>query len=98
MRTLLFLPLSFFLFAFIEKPLLVLGNASPDPVLDIIGKQLRAGNVYYILAVILWKLHNFDAILGQWFVTTRGIKGNLGPQTTRNWFRIEKFYGDYKLV
>ncbi|ESR54677.1 hypothetical protein CICLE_v10023565mg, partial [Citrus x clementina] len=45
-----------------------------------------------------WKLDNFDAILGQWFVKTGGIEGNLGPQTTINWFRIEKFYGDYKLV
>ncbi|GAY52246.1 hypothetical protein CUMW_140430 [Citrus unshiu] len=33
-----------------------------------------------------------------WFVKTGGIKGDLGPQTTINWFRIEKFYGDYKLV
>ncbi|KAH9724961.1 Kunitz trypsin inhibitor 5 [Citrus sinensis] len=27
-----------------------------------------------------------------------GVKGNPGPQTTRNWLMIEKFYGDYKLV
>ncbi|ESR54671.1 hypothetical protein CICLE_v10023623mg, partial [Citrus x clementina] len=32
------------------------------------------------------------------FVTTGGVKGNPGPQTTRNWFMIEKFYSDYKLV
>ncbi|KAK9204920.1 hypothetical protein WN943_015185 [Citrus x changshan-huyou] len=44
------------------------------------------------------KLDNFDAALGQWFVTIGGVEGNPDPQTTRNWFKIEKFYGDYKLV
>ncbi|ESR54673.1 hypothetical protein CICLE_v10023442mg, partial [Citrus x clementina] len=33
-----------------------------------------------------------------WFVIIKGVEGNPGLQTTRNWFRIEKFYGDYKLV
>ncbi|GAY52247.1 hypothetical protein CUMW_140450, partial [Citrus unshiu] len=46
----------------------------------------------------IWKLDNFDAALGQWFVTIGGVEGNPGPQTTRNWFKIEKFYGDYELV
>ena len=52
MRTTLLLPLSFLLFAFIGKPLPVLGNASPDPVLNIIKKQLWVGSKYYILATI----------------------------------------------
>ncbi|KAH9781032.1 Kunitz trypsin inhibitor 5 [Citrus sinensis] len=143
----------------------VRGNASPDPVLDIAGKQLRAGSKYYILPVTkgrgvgltlagrsnnktcpldvvqeqhsfrnglpvtfspvnpkkgvvrestdlnikfdaatscaqstVWKLDNFDTAFGQWLVTTGGVEGNPGPRTMRNWFKIEKFYGDYKLV
>lgn len=46
----------------------------------------------------IWKLDKFDVALGQWFVTIGGVEGNPGPQTTRNWFKIEKFYGDYELV
>ncbi|KAL9432549.1 hypothetical protein AB3S75_027561 [Citrus x aurantiifolia] len=47
---------------------------------------------------IVWKLDNFDAILVQWVCDNWGVKGNPGSQTTRNWLRIEKFYGDYKHV
>ena len=47
---------------------------------------------------IVWKLGNFDAILVQQVCDNWGVKGNPGPQTTRNWLMIEKFYGDYKLV
>ncbi|KAH9781005.1 Kunitz trypsin inhibitor 5 [Citrus sinensis] len=46
----------------------------------------------------VWKLDNFDAILVQWVCDNWGVKGNPGLQTMRNWLRIEKFYGDYKLV
>ncbi|KAH9724956.1 Kunitz trypsin inhibitor 5 [Citrus sinensis] len=46
----------------------------------------------------VWKLDNFDAAFGQWLVTTGGVEGNPGPRTMRNWFKIEKFFGDYKLV
>ncbi|GAY68670.1 hypothetical protein CUMW_265960 [Citrus unshiu] len=51
MRSTLVLPSLILLFAFIATPLPVRGNASPDPVLDIAGKQLRAGSKYYILPV-----------------------------------------------
>ncbi|KAK9204919.1 hypothetical protein WN943_015184 [Citrus x changshan-huyou] len=78
MRSTLVLPSLILLFAFIATPLPVNGNASPDPVLDIAGKQLRAGR--------------------QWLLTTGGVEGNPGPRTMRNWFKIEKFFGDYKLV
>ncbi|GAY67390.1 hypothetical protein CUMW_256060 [Citrus unshiu] len=156
MRTTLLLPLSFLLFAFIGKPLPVLGNASPD--------LLRVGSKYYILAAIcgrgggltlgsrgnnktvllhvvqeqnilkygspmtfspvnpkngviresidlnikfevaktsvqstVWKLDNLMQYWGR-ICAIGGVRGNPGPQTTRNWFMIEKFYGDYKLV
>ncbi|KAK4857398.1 hypothetical protein QYF36_000047 [Acer negundo] len=157
--------LSFFIFAFVTKaPLVVTADASPDPVLDITGKKLRAGTDYYILPVIrgrgggltlastgketcpldvvqerhevenglpvtfspvnikkgvvrlstdqnikfsasticvqstVWKLDSHDDSLGQWFVTTGGVEGNPGRETTNNWFKIEKFDDDYKLV
>ncbi|KAK2642914.1 hypothetical protein Ddye_024677 [Dipteronia dyeriana] len=157
--------LSFFIFAFVTKaPLVVTADASPDPVLDIAGKKLRAGTDYYILPVFrgrgggltlastgketcpldvvqerhevenglpvtfspvnikkgvirlstdqnikfnasticvqstVWKLDSYDDSLGQWFVTTGGVEGNPGRETTSNWFKIEKFDDDYKLV
>ncbi|KAH9724954.1 Kunitz trypsin inhibitor 5 [Citrus sinensis] len=136
MRSTLVLPSLILLFAFIATPLPVNGNASPDPVLDIAGKQLRAGNVVQeqhsfknglpvtfspvnpkkgvvrestdlnikfdaatsCAQSTVWKLDNFDAVLGQWLLTTGGVEGNPGPRTMRNWFKIEKFFGDYKLV
>ncbi|KAK1556744.1 hypothetical protein Q3G72_011238 [Acer saccharum] len=158
--------LSFFIFAFVTKAPLVVStaDASPDPVLDITGKKLRAGTDYYILPVFrgrgggltlastgnetcpldvvqerhevenglpitfspvnikkgvirlstdqnikfststvcvqstVWKLDSHDDSLGQWFVTTGGVEGNPGRRTTSNWFKIEKFDDDYKLV
>ncbi|KAL5746927.1 hypothetical protein ACOSP7_023916 [Xanthoceras sorbifolium] len=156
--------LSFLVFIFATKPLVVTADASPDPVLDITGKKLRAGTDYYILPVFrgrgggltlastgnetcpldvvqeqhevenglpltffpvnvkkgvvrlstdqnikfsaaticvqstVWKLDNYDESLGQWFVTSGGVEGNPGPGTTSNWFKIERFGDDYKLV
>ncbi|KAK3212762.1 hypothetical protein Dsin_017468 [Dipteronia sinensis] len=46
----------------------------------------------------VWKLDNFDESLGQWFGTTGGVEGNPGRETVGNWFKIEKFDGDYKLL
>ncbi|KAK0578887.1 hypothetical protein LWI29_017758 [Acer saccharum] len=46
----------------------------------------------------VWKLDSHDDSLGQWFVTTGGVEGNPGRETTSNWFKIEKFDDDYKLV
>ena len=45
-----------------------------------------------------WKLDNYDEWTKQWFVTTDGVEGNPGPETTNNWFKIEKFEDKYKLV
>ncbi|PRQ15766.1 putative proteinase inhibitor I3, Kunitz legume [Rosa chinensis] len=44
------------------------------------------------------KLDNFDESAGQWFVTSGGVEGNPGPKTISNWFKIEKYDDDYKLV
>ena len=46
----------------------------------------------------VWKLDHFDVSKGQWFVTTGGSVGNPGWGTIRNWFKIEKFDGAYKIV
>ncbi|KAG2384992.1 Miraculin protein [Vigna angularis] len=46
----------------------------------------------------VWKLDHFDVAKGQWFVTTGGSVGNPSWGTIRNWFKIEKFEGAYKIV
>ncbi|KAJ6421296.1 hypothetical protein OIU84_028631 [Salix udensis] len=46
----------------------------------------------------VWKLDSYDEWAKQWFVTTNGVEGNPGPETTSNWFKIEKFQNNYKLV
>lgn len=46
----------------------------------------------------VWKLDDFDASAGHWFVTTGGVVGNPGKDTISNWFKIEKYEEDYKLV
>lgn len=46
----------------------------------------------------IWKLDAFDASIGKWFVTTGGVMGNPGKDTISNWFKIEKYEDDYKLV
>lgn len=46
----------------------------------------------------IWKLDAFDASIGKWFVTTGGVMGNPSKDTISNWFKIEKYEDDYKLV
>ncbi|KAF5445278.1 hypothetical protein F2P56_034342 [Juglans regia] len=46
----------------------------------------------------VWKLDSYDDLIKQWFVTSGGVEGNPGPETTSNWFKIEKYDDDYKLV
>lgn len=45
-----------------------------------------------------WKLDNFDETTGKYFITLGGNQGNPGRETISNWFKIEKFERDYKLV
>ncbi|KAL6175772.1 hypothetical protein ACLB2K_052411 [Fragaria x ananassa] len=46
----------------------------------------------------VWKLDNLDESTGQRFVTTGGVEGNPDPKTRSNWFRIEKYDNNYKLI
>ncbi|KAK6921316.1 Proteinase inhibitor I3, Kunitz legume [Dillenia turbinata] len=46
----------------------------------------------------VWKLGDYDEATGQWFVGSGGVEGSPGRETTSNWFKIEKYDNDYKLV
>ncbi|KAI4311842.1 hypothetical protein MLD38_036705 [Melastoma candidum] len=46
----------------------------------------------------VWRLDGYDEKTRQWYVTTGGVEGNPGRQTVSNWFKIDKFRDDYKLV
>ncbi|OMO78032.1 Proteinase inhibitor I3, Kunitz legume [Corchorus capsularis] len=45
----------------------------------------------------VWTLHT-DESTQKLTVTTGGVEGNPGQDTLSNWFRIEKYQDDYKLV
>ncbi|OVA10728.1 Proteinase inhibitor I3 [Macleaya cordata] len=50
---------------------------------------------------LVWQLADFDESTRQYFITTRGVKGNPGNETLSNWFKIERTTTDqywYKLV
>ncbi|KAK7270711.1 hypothetical protein RJT34_26068 [Clitoria ternatea] len=46
----------------------------------------------------VWKIDHFDRSTRKWFVTTGGVLGNPSWKTISNWFKIEKYENDYKLV
>ncbi|GAY61735.1 hypothetical protein CUMW_212280 [Citrus unshiu] len=48
----------------------------------------------------LWKVDNYDASSGRWFITTGGLDGHPGAETLLNWFKLEKtnLPGAYKIV
>ncbi|XP_061375345.1 kunitz trypsin inhibitor 5-like [Gastrolobium bilobum] len=46
----------------------------------------------------VWKIDQFDRVTRKWFVTTGGVVGNPSWRTINNWFKIEKYENDYKLV
>ena len=45
----------------------------------------------------VWRVE-YDDSTGQRLVTTGGVIGNPGKDTLSNWFKIEKYENDYKLV
>ena len=47
---------------------------------------------------IVWKLNEYDQSTGKLCFTTSGVERNPSIQTLSNWFRIEKYENDYKLV
>ncbi|CBI35470.3 hypothetical protein VitviT2T_026699 [Vitis vinifera] len=46
----------------------------------------------------VWKLNEYDQSTRKLFVTTGGFERNPSIQNLSNWFRIEKYEDDYKLV
>ncbi|KAF6153364.1 hypothetical protein GIB67_003554 [Kingdonia uniflora] len=45
-----------------------------------------------------WRLGGVDKITGRRYVQSGGVVGNPGKGTVSNWFKIEKYNSDYKLV
>lgn len=45
----------------------------------------------------VWILY-YDEVIQKYFITTGGVEGNPGIHTLSNWFKIERFDSDYKLV
>ncbi|KAF8389573.1 hypothetical protein HHK36_024089 [Tetracentron sinense] len=46
----------------------------------------------------VWSLGTFDEITRWQYIVTGGVIGNPGPSTVNNWFKIERYLEDYKLV
>lgn len=46
----------------------------------------------------VWTLGDYDESVGKLFVTSGGVEGNPGRKTVSNWFKIEEYGSDYKLV
>ncbi|KAH6770496.1 hypothetical protein C2S52_015299 [Perilla frutescens var. hirtella] len=45
----------------------------------------------------VWKL-DYEESSQKYFITTGGVEGNPGRETLSNWFKIEEYGSDYKLV
>ncbi|KAK4844253.1 hypothetical protein QYF36_018084 [Acer negundo] len=84
-----------------REALVVTADAVPDPKGDVClstDLNIKFSAASTCVQSIVSKLDNFDESLGKWFVTTGGVEGNSGHETVSNWFKIEKFDGDYKLL
>ncbi|XP_055831952.1 miraculin-like [Solanum dulcamara] len=46
----------------------------------------------------VWQLEKYDPSTRKYFVNVGGVDGNPGPQTIRNWFKIDKYGHGYKFV
>ena len=46
----------------------------------------------------VWKIDRFDRLTRKWFVTDGGVSGKPSWKTIENWFKIEKYENDYKIV
>ncbi|KAI8540793.1 hypothetical protein RHMOL_Rhmol08G0012500 [Rhododendron molle] len=60
-------------------------------------------NIKFSVAIVcvrstVWRLDGYDESVGKSFVTAGGIEGDPGRETISNWFRIDEYEGDYKLV
>ncbi|KAK9145396.1 hypothetical protein Sjap_005299 [Stephania japonica] len=48
--------------------------------------------------MVVWKISSFGHNVNHYFVTTGGSEGNPSCGTLDNWFKIEKYEDDYKLM
>nr|GMC73248.1 kunitz trypsin inhibitor 2 [Ipomoea batatas] len=46
----------------------------------------------------VWKVDIYDQYTKRFYIAMGGVKGNPGPKTINNWFKIEKYGRGYKLV
>nr|GMD71052.1 miraculin-like [Ipomoea batatas] len=46
----------------------------------------------------VWKVDSYDQYTKRFYIAIGGVKGNPGPKTINNWFKIEKYGRGYKLV
>ncbi|KAK0579665.1 hypothetical protein LWI29_029518 [Acer saccharum] len=63
-----------------------------------VGENIKFSASTDCVQSTVWKLDSHDDSLRQWFVTTGGVEGKSWSTNNEQWFKIEKFDDDYKLV
>ncbi|KAI3705220.1 hypothetical protein L1987_75454 [Smallanthus sonchifolius] len=70
-----------------------------DPKKGVIQESTDLNIIFSALTICIqsnvWMLEEYE---GQRIVTGHGVSGNPGVDTLSNWFKIEKYEDDYKLV
>lgn len=46
----------------------------------------------------IMKVDNYDKLRKRYYLTVGGVEGNPGRETIKNWFKIEKYKDNYKLM
>ncbi|KAI3721477.1 hypothetical protein L2E82_32490 [Cichorium intybus] len=70
-----------------------------DPKKGVIRESTDLNIIFSAASICIqsnvWMLEEYD---GSLIVTAHGVEGNPGQETISNWFKIEKYQDDYKLV
>ncbi|XP_024977526.1 kunitz trypsin inhibitor 2-like [Cynara cardunculus var. scolymus] len=70
-----------------------------DPKKGVIRESTDLNIIFSALSICIqsnvWNLEEYE---GQLIVSARGVSGNPGQETISNWFKIEKYEDDYKIV
>ncbi|KAL1568362.1 kunitz trypsin inhibitor 5-like [Salvia divinorum] len=72
-------------------------NSSQGVVRVSADQNIRFFAVSVCIQSTMWTLQFNDSI-SNYIVTTGGVEGNYGRETVQNWFRIDEFDSDYKIV